>query len=178
MGTAKATVPLRAGTPLGRILATLKAAGAQRLVVVLGAEHEKLRPQVPPGVEVVINESWQDGQTSSVKAGLRRLDDVDAVVIAPVDRPFFTAQDVRALVTSRAPLAVATHAGRKGHPLLVRRAVIPEIMALAKDEPLHTVVHRDPQRLDEVDVGHDGIHLNIDTPADLERAKAWEGSHA
>jgi CTP:molybdopterin cytidylyltransferase MocA len=52
------------------------------------------------------------------------------------------------------------HRGRRGHPVLLARAVWPEIVALAPDDSLRIVVHRDRARLRDVEVNDPGIHRN------------------
>ncbi len=53
-----------------------------------------------------------------------------------------------------------TYRGRHGHPVLLSRAVWPEVFALAPDEPLRSLVHRDPARIRDVEVDDAGILRN------------------
>jgi CTP:molybdopterin cytidylyltransferase MocA len=52
------------------------------------------------------------------------------------------------------------HRGRRGHPVLLARTVWREVLALGPDDSLRTVVHRDPERLRDVEVDDPGIHRN------------------
>ena len=80
-------------------------AGAAPVVVVLGANAEQIRP-VLRGVDVglVLNQDWNDGMASSVRAGLHALGQItlrlDAVLLAVCDQPAFDARAARRLVES------------------------------------------------------------------------------
>jgi len=56
--------------------------------------------------------------------------------------------------------------GRKGHPTLFPRAILEEIAALPT---LRDVVRKDPARVREIDVGDEGVILEMDTPEEYAR---------
>ncbi len=171
MGRPKALLEFDGVPAIERVCAALVEGGCDRVIAVLGADADAIEPAVPSGVEVVRHDAWQDGRTSSVKVGLEVLLRTDAVLIAPVDRPLFTPTDVKTLAQSEKPLAVPAYDGKTGHPLLVRRDVYDEIMALSDEEPLNQVVYEDEDRVDEVPTENPGVLVNLDTPEDYEAAK-------
>ncbi len=74
MGRDKALLTYRGRTFLETIIATLRAAGIERVVVVLGHHAEEIQCAVNLNdVEVVINPEYHRGQISSLQAGLRAL---------------------------------------------------------------------------------------------------------
>lgn len=170
MGRPKALLEFDGVPTIERVCAALVEGGCDRVIAVLGADADTIEAAVPSGVEGVHHKTWKNGRMSSVKAGLEVLLRADAVLIAPVDRPLFTPDDVRALAASDKPLAVPAYRGDTGHPLLVRRDLFDEIMDLADDEPLNQVVYRDAGRVDEVPTDNPGVLVNLDTPEDYEAA--------
>lgn len=79
-----------------------------------------------------------------------------------------------ALQPARGLVLLPSYQGRRGHPVLLSRAVWPEVFALAPDEPLSTVVQRDPARIRDVAVDDAGIlrNRNERRPADRETSPA------
>lgn len=178
------------------VIETLLAGGCRPVVVVLGASAEAARagvrrPCLPagPGDEAaevlwVVNEDWAEGRAGSLQCGLRAIPPaITAVVIHAVDHPEVRPETVAALLAAHAPavptsgpgdtadgsVVLPVHRGRRGHPVLLARAVWPEVLALAPDDSLRTVVLRDSTRVRDVEVDDPGIHRNRNErePADV-----------
>jgi molybdenum cofactor cytidylyltransferase len=152
-------------------------ATVDRLVVVVGAHAERIRPAVPndPRIKVVENPHFERGQLSSLKVGLaatRR--DAAAVVVHLADHPLVRPETFGALVAeyrrTRKPIVIARCDGHRGHPVLFDRAVFDELTKAPDDQGARMVVNADPSRVTYVDVDDPGIVLDLDTPADLEKA--------
>lgn len=158
-------------------LARAMLSAADRLIVVVGAHGDRVRPAIPrdPRITVVENPEWLRGQLSSIKAGLRSLDPGDeAVIVHLTDHPTVTAATFAAVAdawrASRKPIVIARHGGRRGHPVLFDRSVFAELLAAPEDQGARAVVNADPARVHYVEVNDPGITLDLDTPEDLERA--------
>jgi molybdenum cofactor cytidylyltransferase len=169
MGRDKALLTYRGRTFLETIAATLREAGIERVAVVLGHHAEEIQRAVElPGVEVVVNATYRLGQTSSLQVGLRALaaPDLEAVVLCLVDHPAVSARTVRQLVdsfrVSPAPIVVPTHQGRRGHPVVISRALFPALLSLAPSEGANTVIRRHRAATQFVEVDDSGILLDVD----------------
>lgn len=151
---------------------------ASRLVIVLGAHAVRVRPAIGlnPQITIVENPNYERGQLSSLKVGLAEAirADADAVIVHLADHPLVLPATFRALVDeyckTRRPIVVARYNGRRGHPVLFDRTVFAELMAAPEDQGARVVVNADAARVLYVDVADPGIVLDLDTPADLERA--------
>ncbi len=113
----------------------------------------------------------------SIKVGLSRLIDADAVVVSPGDHPFITSSDIDLLVANHGgegkDLVVLTHGGRIGHPpiLIGRDLFPPEVMLLNNEtEGLKSLLKT--HQLIKVESPNPGILVDIDTAADLELANS------
>jgi CTP:molybdopterin cytidylyltransferase MocA len=129
MGMPKALVP---GWLSGAVEA-LHDGGCVRVVVVLGARAEEVRPLVPSSAVVVVAPDWADGMSRSLHAGLVALEvgDAPAALVHLVDLPDVTADVVRRVLAVGIDddvLARATYDGRPGHPVLLGRAHWPPVL--------------------------------------------------
>lgn len=132
MGTPKALIRDAGGAPWVRRAAELLAeGGCTPVLVVLGAEAEQAREQLPPHVESVVATDWVDGMGASLRAGLTALpqlaEGVDATLVLLVDLPDLVPAVVRRVAEHAAPQALAratygdTADARHGHPVLIGR---------------------------------------------------------
>jgi CTP:molybdopterin cytidylyltransferase MocA len=124
-----------------------------------------------------VNPDPDRGQLSSLQAGLDAAVDrhgADAIMVMPVDVPLLTADGVRRLLAAAAsspsPVLRAAHGGRHGHPVIFGREVFDELRHADPAVGAKAVVHRDPARVLDVDVGDPGVTVDVDTPEDYRRA--------
>ena len=130
------------GQTLLRHAAEVAAASPCRpLVLVTGALHDELLPEVEGlPFHVVRNETWADGMGGSIAAGLQALEadhespPVEAVVVILCDQPLLTEDIIGQFIVqfqaTGQPVVAATYAGTQGVPALFSRAVFPQLLAL------------------------------------------------
>jgi molybdenum cofactor cytidylyltransferase len=100
--------------------------------------------------------------------GLKALSgpELQAVVVCLVDHPAVAAPTLRRLVRtfgeSRAPVVIPTHRGRRGHPVIMARALFEELESLGPEAGANTVVHKYQAQF--VEVNDPGVLLDIDDP--------------
>ncbi len=139
-------------------------AGADETVVVTGSVE--LAGHLPPEVTVLENASWAEGQATSLAVALdwcRRQGHATAV-IGLGDAPGIPGAAWRALLDVRAPLAVATFAGRRHPPVRLERSVWGAVPVVG-DEGARGLL-RSP---DVVEVPCPGAAADVDTVEDLAR---------
>jgi molybdenum cofactor cytidylyltransferase len=169
MGAPKATLTYRGRTFLELIVQTLREAGLERIVVVLGHQAEDIQQQIKIGpAQVVVNPDYRSGQTSSLQAGLRALiaEDLEAALLCLVDHPAVAAETVRRIVATfgqcGAPVVIPTYQARRGHPVLIGRQVFNELLQLACDAGADSVVRRYRPATQFVEVEDEGIVMDVD----------------
>jgi molybdenum cofactor cytidylyltransferase len=148
-----------------------------RLVIVIGAHRERVRATIPRDarITVVENPDYPRGQLSSLKVGLGALQsDSSGALVHLGDHPMVRVETFRAIVDSYdrmgKPIVIARHGGRRGHPVIFDRALFGELLSAPEEEGARHVVNADASRVSYVDLDDPGINLDLDTPADLERA--------
>ena len=167
---------------IAAVLDNLRDAPAEEVIVVVGADAERLREVCERyDVKTVDNEVWERGQSTSVLAGLRACgEEARAAVILLGDQPYVGAEAVERLVAAfaeGAKVAVATYGGKRRNPVLFSRKVWPLLEAeLAGDEGAQSVLRRHPELVVEVPCEGVGDPADVDTREDLRRLEEMRGA--
>lgn len=166
-GGLKATVRWQGSSLLERAVDALVAGGCDGVLAV-----------VPPAIagpatcRTIVNDDAAAGQSRSLRLALAALlaepPGADAVVVTLVDTPGVTAEHVRRLISSGAPLAVAAYAGHRRTPVLLGRAHWAGVLAEVRGDRGAVTYLRDRRTLvTPVECGDLGPWWDVDVPADL-----------
>ncbi len=173
IGTPKALLTLFGRTFLDSAVDALSGAGLD-VVVVMNPVVTVAVPARALKAQRVVNPDPDggNGMFGSVRLGVSEALRLGArgALLLPVDLPLVTDEDVRAVLTrlnAGAAVVVATHGGRRGHPIGVSRAVMDEIVSDTSAATLRDIVRRDPGRVVEVPVS-EGSVMGINTKEELE----------
>ncbi len=128
------------------------------------------------GVLFVHNPSWEEGQSTSLCAGLRSVDrSAHAVCFVPCDQPFLDAETVDRLVRSfdpdRRPIVVPTFEGRRAAPVLFARRFFEELLAIEGDQGGRQLLSKHADLVAEVELPHEKPLLDVDTMDELDRLR-------
>jgi molybdenum cofactor cytidylyltransferase len=178
MGTPKALLPYRGRTFLEHLLAVAAHAriGARR--VVLGAHADLIADHVRlTAEEVVMNEQWEQGQLSSIQAGIRSLPPgTDGLLLCLIDHPLISAALVDELVgrfyleqRARAAIVLPVYQGKRGHPVIFSAALFDELLAAPMDQGARSVVWAHAEEVAEVSTSDQGCVLNLNDPEAMQR---------
>lgn len=170
MGAFKPLLDFRGSTIVQTVVGEAFAAGCRVLLVVGHRGDEIARLFAPSaGVEVLRNAGWECGLLSSIQTALPAIRSKSFFVMLG-DMPFVGREAYGLLARGTfgadpPPRArIASFEGRKGHPVLVPSAWIPEILALPPEGLLRDYLATMPVEL--VDSGSDAALVDLDTPAD------------
>jgi molybdenum cofactor cytidylyltransferase len=162
------------GKPLVRHVAEAAlAAGLSQVVVVLGAVDTPIRDALTGlPVRFVANPSWQDGQSTSLKSGVRALaEHTGAALFLLADQPNVPPALIQALVAEHRktqPRILATSIeGKRGNPVLFDQAAFADLLTIEGDMGGRALfTQHAPQLLEWVDPA---VMLDVDTPEDFRR---------
>jgi molybdenum cofactor cytidylyltransferase len=175
LGRPKQLLPYGDGTLLGHVVGVARACAFDQIVVAIGGSAEAVRASVDlSGADVVVNDAYGAGCSSSIAAALAAVDPrCDVLVLMLGDQPGVTADTVGALLAGRgdAPLAVCRYDDGRGHPIAFARSVFGSLAGLHGDKGVWRLL--DARAGDVVEVGIAGpIPLDVDTPEDYEAVLA------
>ena len=159
----------------------LAAGAVDRVIVVGGARAALVALAVPrhPKLTVVRNARWRLGMSSSIRCGMRAVPAATgAVLLSLGDQPRIPSRVVGSVIAAwrdarpRPLVVIPVCGGRRGHPALFDRAVLPRLLRLRGDEGARGVVRALGTKVRLLPVRSPGIHEDLDTPAEYEALRA------
>lgn len=114
-------------------------AGCTPVVVIVGEHAAAIERELRGlAVEIVLNQEWREGLSSSIRTGLAHVKDADAVLLLTCDQPLidaFALQQLRELgLTSGKPIVASAYADTVGVPAFFHRSAFPALAQLRGDE--------------------------------------------
>jgi molybdenum cofactor cytidylyltransferase len=167
---------------LQRVIDHAAASRLDEIVVVLGYLADEIRDAIrlPAGrpARVVINSDYDQGQSTSLRVGLRSTDPraIGAAVLLgdqPHVSPSLIDRIAAAFLSARSPVVrpVYSRSGRRvpGHPVFLGRTIWPDVERLRGDQGARLLVSAHPDWLLEVPVEGEPP-ADVDTWEDYQRA--------
>ncbi len=141
-------------------------AALDEVAVVVGAVD--LGAILPPGVIVIDNPDWANGQATSLQAAVRwaRERRHAAIVVGLGDQPLVPSSAWAAVSATPSPVAVATFDGDRRPPVRLEESVW-EMLPTTGDEGARVLMRRMPDLVHEV--ACEGQPVDIDSEEDLDR---------
>lgn len=174
-GPNKLLLPWRGMSIIRRVVSEVVAARCDRVVVVLGFEADRVRRELDDlPVEFVVNDEFEQGMGTSVRAGAMAVEDASAVVVCLGDMPRVEASVINALVDAYGQGAGVkacqpVYEGRRGNPVLWGADSLDDLRRLDGDEGARKLLRGLGDTLVLVPVTDQGVLLDTDTPDDLQR---------
>jgi len=164
MGSPKALLPFRGESFLDTLTGLLSRV-CSPVIVVLGADADRIERTAARRAIFVRNEQYLRGQTSSLQCGLRAAP-AEGVLFTLVDHPAVGLATLQRLLTPAGSqiLRVPRYRGRKGHPIWFHRDLIPEFLALGENGTARDVVRAHAEDTEFIEVDDAGILADIDDP--------------
>ena len=178
MGRPKLLLPYGQTTIVGSLVAALRRAGVAHIALVTAPGDAALRAWAEEaGLVAAVNPDPSRGMLSSIRAGIEALGGplalaagAEPLLVVPADLPALQPATVRTLLAAMsgadAPLAVPVHDGRRGHPLAIAPALVPEVWDLDLEVGLKQLLERHAGEVLEVVVDDRGAVVDVDTPED------------
>ena len=145
--------------------------------VVLGAHVQPIAEAVQLAPEeIVVNADWEQGQLSSIQAGIRSLPpDTDGMLLCLVDHPLISASLIDQLVeefyASKKLIVLPVHERRRGHPVIFSAALYDELLSAPASTGARAVVWAHAAQTREVITSEAGCVLNLNDPSAFEKLK-------
>ncbi|OYT56461.1 MAG: nucleotidyl transferase [Desulfurococcales archaeon ex4484_217_2] len=152
---------------------------ADRVFVVVGFEADRIIDELRDlKVTFVYNVNYEEGMSSSVKAGVlaAKTYNAKAVAILPADNLLITHGVIDKVIEkfkeTHAKIVVPSYKGKRGHPILLNMEIYYDIMSISEEtQGLKYVVRKYRDEIVEVPVNSPEIYIDVDTPEDLEKLR-------
>ena len=177
MGSPKPLLMLGGRSLLEHVLAMVRDARVDEIIVVLGHEADRVRDRVSlDGARAVVNPAYAEGMSTSLGAGVRAADPrSDGFLIVLGDQPFVASATINALIDRRngslAKILIPTYEGRRGNPVLLDRSLSEDVQSITGDQGCRAIFGRHTRGILEVPVEDPGILVDLDTPEQVARAE-------
>lgn len=169
MGQPKQLLPYHGRSLLRHAAEIAVASGCAPLVLVTGALHEALLPEITGlPIRAVHNPTWETGMASSLQAGLAAVAGANpaAILVMLTDQPLVTPALLRQLVVqqqrTQAPAVAAAYAGTLGVPAVFSRTLFPDLLQLQGAQGANRLLAKLGTAVGRVDFPA-GL-LDVDTP--------------
>ena len=176
MGSPKQLLRYRGQSLIRRAAQSAVESTCDRVVVVVGRDAQQMRDELRDvAVSVTENQNWQDGMSSSIRAGMEEIinDDIDAVVLMLCDQPFVTADTLNNLVAThletRKPIVASSYENTLGAPAFFSRELFDELTSLTADEGARRIILRHPDSVATITFPQGAF--DIDTAQEYELLK-------
>jgi molybdenum cofactor cytidylyltransferase len=169
-GQPKLLLPWK-GNPLIHHIAEIAAlSGLEGLFVVVGAETDKIyRALEDIPCCFIENPQWKDGLSSSVKSGIKALDDkYSACMFLLGDQPFVSVELIDQLIDlyqrQGRPITAPRAEGKRTNPVIFDRAVFPDLLLVEGDKGGRELFSKYPTAW--LEWSNTNLLKDIDTPQD------------
>ena len=175
-GQPKQLLPVGDKTMIQHVVDIALDSSLEQVIVVLGCRAAEIGESIAGRpVQVVANQEWKSGLSSSVRTGLLAVKpEVSAALFVLADQPGVTAEVIAKLVEryqeTHAPIVVPTHRGRRGNPVLFARSLFAKLMEVKGDQGGRRLIAEYGDELEEIEMETEAIFADIDTADDYQTA--------
>lgn len=161
-------------TIIRRIIIMLKQADIDPIVVITGRNGDQIEKHISKMRTICLrNTDYESTQMfDSILMGLNYIEDLcDRTLILPVKYPLFLGDTIEKLLNTDAVAACPIYDGRRGHPVLISKKLIPALLLYDGTRGLGGALRQESINplVKEIPVEDQGITLSIET--DDDRAK-------
>ena len=161
LGMDKALLEVGEQTLIELVFNRLERANLEVTIVTRGSLANSIQALLPES-NVIVNPNPELGRTGTIQCGINEIG-ICPVLIVPVDRPGFSLETVnllRRMETATAP----EYNGKGGHPIALTSQDCEAILKARPDVPLRDLINTS-----RIEVNDPHLHLNIDTPSDVQQ---------
>ncbi len=145
------------------------------VIVVLGANAQQIKAGIGSmEVEIVVNEDWKSGMSSSIKAGLQKalanFKEMQNCILAVCDQPYISSILFQKLVDEKKEsgkeIVASSYADTVGTPCLFDKKYFDELLNLEGDHGAKNILQK--YRNDVASVDFENGKIDVDTKKDYE----------
>ncbi|MET0466664.1 MAG: XdhC family protein [Chitinophagaceae bacterium] len=156
LGVPKQQLVYQGDTLLGNaVKAAMEIDTGATVVVTTPSDTDTLSQLKALNVEIVINGESSEGMSSSIRAGVRHLQNeypsIQQILIMLCDQPYVDTAHLRQLIhqqqSSGAPITASLYAGRKGVPAIFHSSIFDELLSLTGDTGAKHLIEQSDEKV-------------------------------
>ena len=174
MGKTKQLLPFKQRTVIGQVVGQVLDSDLDPVVIVLGhdaadIEHHLKHQFNPSKFDIIINNEYTKGQSSSLITGISNLSDhIDSAMFLLGDQPLVTAETINRLICAHRHtdclITIPFFKGQRGNPVIVSKTLFAELKKIQGDHGARILFEKYTANIQKVDVDDLGVVLDMDTP--------------
>jgi molybdenum cofactor cytidylyltransferase len=174
MGKPKQLLEIGGKTLVSIVIENILASIIDEVIIVTQPDLPLISDNEYPEIKRVVNNAWQRGQSSSMKAGLSAVDPkTDAVMFFMADQPMVDEDIINRLITafqeSEKPIISPLYNGKKGAPVIFKRRLFDELNLIQGDRGGRDLLEVYP--VEYVNIEMPMAAMDVDTPEEYEKLK-------
>ncbi len=182
MGQPKALLQWQGRSLLATMVRSLRAAGFDEIVIILGAHAEAIAREAQRlDVSTLFNERHASGRFSSVRAAALRACP-ESLLLWPVDCPGVSVSTLRALrreaLVQPGANIIPRYETRGGHPVLLSAPTVEALSRGGDDDNLRSYLRGETSSRVDLAVDDPAVCDNLNTPEDYRRFLSLRGAQA
>lgn len=161
-----------------RVARALCDSEADHVIVVLGHEAQKIDAALHGlAVETILNPDFENGQVTSVRAGLVAVgDDATGIMMCLSDQPLLAAEDYNALIDAFTlqpdRVVVPFLDGKRGNPVVLPSTLKDSILDGGMNVGCRSFIDQNPHLVLPVDVAKSAYRADFDTPESMKNLRS------
>ena len=170
----KPLLTLDGSTVIGTLIAALKEAGIEEIIVTTGYKSDILTPYLESiGVKSCYNPAYAESTMyDSVCIGIKALEQpYDKLFIMPGDVPLVEASTIKKMMKTAGDIVRPVCMGTTGHPVMFSRGSVPLILSHSGENGLEGAINAiigSGKKLKDIEVDDNGTLLDADTKEDFQ----------
>ncbi len=174
MGKPKMLLPFGEKSIIETVIKQVNNSALSQTYVVLGSDNEALSNKIQGlNTQNLLNTNYEEGMLSSVQCGLKSLPETtEAVMVLLGDQPMISSSVMDKMITrykhTDKEILIASHQGKRGHPILIGSRYFKEILEFTSDQSLRDILENHPYDLEEMETENSEILRDIDTEQDYQ----------
>lgn len=150
----------------------------EKTVLVLGHKYQEILAALggktrQPDLELVINPDYQQGQSTSLQAGLSGIRDAfPSIMFLLGDQPLLDSETIDTLLeqfwSSGKDICVPVFEGRRGNPVMISQKFYDHLAGITGDIGARKIIRSHPEHVAEIEINNPLCFTDIDTQNDYE----------
>ncbi len=161
------------------VLDAALASHLEKMVLVLGYKHKKILAALRekarhPDLRVVINHNYKRGQSTSLRAGVKKIQDkFPSVMFLLGDQPMLDSETIDMLLEqfwiSDKDMCVPIFKGKRGNPAIFSQKLYDHLLKITGDIGARNIIQHHPQNVLESEIKNPLCFMDIDTQSDFDK---------